>query len=259
VLNSKVIICADDFGQNEPISQGIYELVVIQRLNAVSCMVTGDVWDIYKSKILPFTNDIQIGLHLNLTHGNGLSQVSFPSLSKLIIQTYRLWPVSKTWLKSEITAQIIKFKQDIGCWPQFIDGHQHVHQLPIIREILLEVVDELEFQPWFRTTYHTLNSALKYKSSWKKWILFMLGGNYFYQLLQAKGYKTNKNFSGDYQFNAKINYRDQFLKSLQSIEGEGLIMCHPGLKSHDLSDPIRHVRVKEFNYMRSIQFLEDIK
>jgi hypothetical protein len=258
MLTSNLIICADDFGQNEAISQGIYELLNLNHLNAVSCMVNGKAWDTYATKLAGFKNNIDIGLHLNFTHGRSLTNRPFHSLFKLIIQCYGFYPISKTWIEKEIKAQILKFKDDMGFWPMFIDGHQHVHQLPVIREALINVVHELEFTPWFRSTYHSLNQALRKKGSWKKWVLFILGGEQFYQLVTANGFKTNINFSGDYRFDISQNYREQFLNSLQAIDGKGLIMCHPGLESNDFSDSIRDSRVQEFNYLKSTQYYNDM-
>ncbi len=40
----EMILCADDYGQNEPISQGILELALNKRINAISCLVNTPYW-----------------------------------------------------------------------------------------------------------------------------------------------------------------------------------------------------------------------
>lgn len=256
--NSKLIICADDFGQNAAISLAICQLVEAGRLNAVSCMVNGHAWRDHFSTLLRYKNQIQIGLHLNLTYGQALTHRPLHALVRLILQTYKLLPISRVWLKTEIRAQIQKFKDDTGYWPQFIDGHQHVHQLPLVREILIECVEELQIKPWFRTTYHLQNQALKQSGSWKKWLLLCLGGQTFFRLLKRHGLSGNTHFSGDYTFGRPQSYRDVFLSALRALPGEGVIMCHPGLNALDEQDAIRHSRILEFDYLTSDQFRKDM-
>ena len=255
---AKIIICADDFGQNASISAAICQLVQLQRLNAVSCMVNGEAWLQYWPQLLKNKSHIQIGLHLNLTHGQGLTHTKLNALGQFILQTYKLRPLSRVWLKTEIRAQIQKFKDDTGFWPQFIDGHQHVHQLPGVRDVLIECVREFQIKPWFRTTYHWHNQALKHSGSWKKWALLCLGGQSFYRLLQHQGWSVNHHFSGDYTFGREKSYRDIFLSAYRALPGEGVIMCHPGLNDEDEQDAIRHSRILEFQYFSSQQFADDL-
>ena len=43
-------------------------------------------------------------------------------------------------LRTEIAAQLDTFTQALGRAPAYIDGHQHVHQLPVVRTLLLEEI-----------------------------------------------------------------------------------------------------------------------
>jgi predicted glycoside hydrolase/deacetylase ChbG (UPF0249 family) len=147
----------------------------------------------------------------------------------------------------------------MGFWPQFIDGHQHVHQLPLIRDIMIECVQELGFRPWFRTTYHLENRGLRQNTSWKKWILWCLGGESFYRLLRRYDYSSNVHFAGDYHFGQQKPYREVFLSAYKALGGEGLIMCHPGLDDLDQNDPIRVSRMDEFAYFNSAEYLKDLQ
>jgi hypothetical protein len=38
-----------------------------------------------------------------------------------------------------------------------------------------------------------------------------------------------------------------------------LIMCHPGRESTNIKDPIRNARLREYNYLMSDDFLNDLK
>ncbi len=242
-----LIVCADDFGQNAAISLGILQLLAQKRLDAVSCMVTQPACQVYAKSLLVYQPELEIGLHLDLTHGK-------TSLLKVIAQAYRLWPCDRSQLRKNIREQILGFHQLFGRWPDFIDGHQHVHQLPLVADLLLEVVQELGITPWFRRTYVWGGFAPIHL---KKLALCSLGGHRFAQKIKQLGYTSNLNFSGDYNFSPTANYREIFIKALDQVKGDGLIMCHPGLASDDRDDPIRSSRSQELAYFASQQYLDD--
>src|SRR5207248_6098435 len=85
-----------------------------------------------------------IGLHLTLTAPFRpltsaflpLHQNAFPQLQRLSVLALlrRLQP---TLLAAEIDAQLTAFMDAFGTAPAFIDGHQHVHLLPQVREEVL--------------------------------------------------------------------------------------------------------------------------
>ena len=69
-----MIICADDFGISQSVSDGILELLSKKRLSAVSCMLNYDGNIINQiDSLLSFKSNCDIGLHLNLTSGKPLS------------------------------------------------------------------------------------------------------------------------------------------------------------------------------------------
>lgn len=248
-----IILCADDFGQNAPISEGIIHLSQQGRLNAVSCMVNGQAF-ISHIQDLKATK-VQLGLHLNLTHGKALiSGENHYPLSALLQAVYVSKSLKPNDFCAEINAQIKAFKQITGDYPKFIDGHQHVHQLPIIRDALIQVVDALGFKPWFRTTY----SAIKQVKSLKAFVLYCLGGKAFAKKNAQLNYNTCCGFSGEYPLKQGGSYRVRFQKFLSNTPDGGLIMCHPGLVSHDKQDKIANIRVEEYQYLSSLEFQQDL-
>lgn len=253
----KLILCADDFGQNPQISAGILELAGMKRLTAVSCMVNGSAWPKGIEELK--SCNVELGLHLNLTHGTPLTPFGgkrFPSLFKLMSQLYFL---DKKALYQEILTQIEKFKADVGFYPQFIDGHQHVHQFPVVREALFKALENLPEKPWLRSTYTADNQRLSHFFNWKRWALYFLGGRAFGRMLKQKDYPTNKDFSGDYTFSQKVNYPKRFRHFLRELQDQGLIMCHPGERAQDSADVIASIRPYEYQYFKSEAFLKDLQ
>jgi chitin disaccharide deacetylase len=260
----KLILCADDYGQNTQISEGILELAQMGRLSAVSCMVNGGDWP-YEIEALKKCS-VDIGLHLNFTHGQALTFACqkimgpcFPGLFPLLAYELGFKKIDKSILFQEIKAQILKFKQDCGFFPDFIDGHQHVHQFSFIAPVLLEVVQSLDFKPWFRTTYTASHLSYLSATRWKSFSLYLLGGASFAKLLSSKGFRTHISFAGDYRFRPHIDYSKIFHNFLRQLPQGGLIMCHPGHLSNDASDKIANIRPKEFEYLKSPQFSEALQ
>jgi predicted glycoside hydrolase/deacetylase ChbG (UPF0249 family) len=139
----KIVLCADDFSLNEYVSLGIIDLIKHKRLSAVSCLVNSSNWTSHAGWLIPFVNHIDIGLHFNLTEGKSISshtywhQGTFPPLKKLLIDGY-LRRIPRDAVYHELQAQIDTFRHMMKRDPDFIDGHQHIHQFPLVRDILLK-------------------------------------------------------------------------------------------------------------------------
>ncbi len=263
-MKKNIILCADDFGQNLAISAGILQLVLKKKINAVSCIVNTPLWREAGKSLEPFKKNIHVGLHFNLTMGAPVSELwtssyglEFPDLISLIKNSYfhRLDPVA---IDAEINAQIDEFASVMGMPPDFIDGHQHVHQLPGIRDrwLLNYRINRCKF--FFRNTYNGWRDFLAIKGAPKKQLIALLGGLAFKHELKKQSIPTNTSFAGIYNFGKTKNYGDYFRSFLTQSKDGGLIMCHPGLDSTDATDPLNLSRDREMDYFNSIQFLNDL-
>ncbi|WP_230711449.1 ChbG/HpnK family deacetylase, partial [Acinetobacter baumannii] len=98
---AKVCYCADDFAMNAEISDAIIQLIEQGALQATSCMTQSDLWETAAAKLKPFSDRVDIGLHLNLTHAFASGNLVFP-LPMLIV---RAWSAS---LNRELITQCIE-------------------------------------------------------------------------------------------------------------------------------------------------------
>jgi predicted glycoside hydrolase/deacetylase ChbG (UPF0249 family) len=252
-----IVLCADDYGQAPAISQGIIDLVEKRRLTAVSCLTTFPDWETQAAWLLPYGEQIDIGLHLSLTEGEPLSPLfkktygSFFSLPILMgLSCLRL--LKKTVIEAEIEAQLAHFEQKIGHLPQFIDGHQHVHQFPVVRDALIKVYQEklAHAQPYIRLV--AANKPRQWNS--KEWVLHAMGGRCMRALLVKHKIKHNQGFAGLYDFNAN-RFAEQFRLFLQKVSDGGLVMCHPGRADINSKDSLRMSRPLEHDYFLSDAFI----
>lgn len=257
-----IILCADDYGLNASISQGILDLLQQQRLTAVSCMSTAPSWQQYAPLLKPFENKVDLGLHLNFTEGKPLADLylkrygeTFFSLSQLLIRA-SLGQLDPEAIEQECELQLTHFVQTLGFLPNFIDGHQHIHQLPVIREALLRIYAKYfpDKKVYLRSVLHS-GTAVSISGKFKQLILRLCGAQAFEQSLQRLGLPYNTSFAGIYNFSPRSCYAEVFPQFLANIKNGGLIMCHPALNTsaHE-KDAIAAARTQEYAYFLSDQF-----
>lgn len=258
-MKKRIVLCADDYGQALAISQGILALIKQGRLTATSCLVNTPYWEEHAKWLLPFKDKVDIGLHFNLTEGKPLSSgyvseqgEAFYSINKLLMLSF-LRRVSQSAIEAECHAQIDQFEAATGFLPRYLDGHQHVHQFPVIRDALLNVYEQRlrPSQAYIRLANETPDFCLK------KMIIYASGATSMKKQLQKRAIPHNHSFAGIYSFHEAHEYPVYFSEFLQKIGDKGLIMCHPGLETVELNDPIGAARVKEYDYFAGQLFVQE--
>ncbi|NCT56571.1 MAG: ChbG/HpnK family deacetylase [Legionella sp.] len=263
-MSRELYLCADDYGQNEGISRGIEALAREKRINAISCMVTTPVWEARASCLETYAASCYVGLHVNLTEGAPLSQawinqygLKFKPLSWLIAMSFSN-RLDKQVIALELEQQWDAFMAQTGRLPEFIDGHQHVHQFPVIREYLM-AKQHVNTSLRFRNTSPGIKLRHILDGMPKKHIISCLGGARFNQMLSVKQAMFNSSFSGVYNFKHANHYRQHFRQFLKNSTSQGLIMCHPGHDVNDKTDPLRLSRHHEFDYLMSDAYRDDLR
>ena len=141
-----IIVCADDFGIAPGVSDAICGLIAAGRLSATSCMTALPHWTVgaasLQSVVAEFPADV--GLHLTLTDHPPLTRASglgehgrLPPLARLLPRAL-MRGLNREAVLDELRAQLDAFEDAWGAPPDYIDGHQHVHILPIVREAVID-------------------------------------------------------------------------------------------------------------------------
>ena len=149
-MTRTLALCADDFGIDAGVSSGIARLAHAQRLTAVSCITNSKHWADDAKLLNALPDTVDVGLHLNLTEGKPASArlgriwPRLPSLPRLIALAH-LGRLPRAALRSELHAQLSAFIAARNERPKFIDGHQHVHHLPGVRDIVLDMVEPVSY------------------------------------------------------------------------------------------------------------------
>lgn len=244
-----VTLCADDFGLSDAIDNGILLLAEMGRVNAVSMMVAGPSFKRNAARLRACT--VQTGLHLDLTETAGALRMP---LRELIARAY-LRRLDMHALGQEIEAQLDGFERAMHRAPHYVDGHQHVHQLPGVRELLVRGLQTrygLNL-PWIRSTRVGVTAGLPAREHIKARIIEALGARGLRTLCAHAGIKTNAAFQGVYTFaNGHAPYA-ALLQTWLNNAGDGdLIMCHPALpQAAGCGDVIARDRAVELDVLRS--------
>ena len=237
-----VIINVDDLGLSEPVNEAVIRLAQMQRIQAASYMSQGSI-SAHAVRELHNLN-IDIGLHLDLTGFNCVG-----SLKHILLNSYlHLWP--RTKIQNIINQQLNQFEDTIGQKPDFVDGHQHVHQFPVIRDILIRTLQ----QRYDNTVAMRITQPVQ--KNFKALLIYHLGGRALKKILQKEHIAHNYAFAGVYDFNADVKQlASKWRQWLGAIPSEGaVIMCHPAIPSTSWHDEIKIAREREWQWLSSDAF-----
>lgn len=260
----RIWLCADDYGISPGVNAAIRELIQRGRINATSVMVATPHFNGDEAAALDTLNSGEkraaLGLHVTLTEpfkpiSDGfvpLRHGRFLPLNDTLrtAAARRLQPES---LVIEIASQLRIFFDAFGRPPDFLDGHQHVHLFPQIRDAFLRVVAEAAPDAWVRQCGRA--RPLRRLHDRKALTLDILSVA-FRRKAKLLGIATNAAFAGTYAFNAKARFARIFPRFLSGLPDSGLVMCHPGFVDAELKalDSLTTLREHEFAFFSSEAF-----
>lgn len=251
----RIAVCVDDFGLNHSVNEGALSLVDAGRVSALSCLTRGAAWKTGAAllRTIPEART-DVGLHLNLSEVLGAPQWHLP-LPMLWLAAYtRALP--KDRVRAEIAKQFDAFEDEMECAPDFVDGHQHVHQLPVVRELLLEELARRHSasQPWLRNTLPSASLRRRRQVSAKHRLIAALGARPMAAAARAHGYPQNRSLAGVYGFTGSAADHALRLASwCEAMEDGDLLMVHVAA-AWAADDPIAAARVVEHEVLRGPAF-----
>jgi len=260
----RIWLCADDYGISPGVDAAIRELIKRGRLNAASVMVATPHFGHDEAAALSALNAgkkrAALGLHVTLTAPfepltgsfTPLRDGCFLPLNEMLRAAAgrRLRPQQ---LVAEIATQVSTFIDAFGRAPDFLDGHQHVHLLPQVRDAFLSVAAEVAPGAWVRQCGRARTGRRLRDRKALTLDILSVG---FRRKAKRKGIAVNPAFAGTYAFNAKADFARIFPRFLSGLPENGLVMCHPGFVDPELKalDSLTTLREHEFAYFNSDAF-----
>jgi len=265
----RIWLCADDYGIAPGVNEAIRDLVARGRLNATSVMVVAPSCSRAETQSLDALNAagprVAIGLHLTLTgplkpltrQYTPLADDAFLPLAttlRLAVQQR----LDMEALAAELRAQFEVFASLFGRAPDFVDGHQHVHLFPQVRQAVLETTAWMAPQAWVRQCGSNLPFARRVADP--KGLLIDWLSREFRARASRHGVDTNPAFAGTYTYRSDADFPHIFPRFLEGLPKGGLVMCHPGHVDAELErlDPLTTLREREYAYFKGDAFPADL-
>uniref|UniRef100_A0ABX1N709 ChbG/HpnK family deacetylase n=1 Tax=Aromatoleum buckelii TaxID=200254 RepID=A0ABX1N709_9RHOO len=265
-----IIVCADDFGIAPGVSDAIAELITAGRLTATSCMTGLPDWRRRAPTLqrVVLRNPADIGLHLTLTDHAPVSRASrlarqgrLPTLGHLLPRTLA-GVVCRDAVADELRAQLDAFEDSWGGPPAYVDGHQHVHVLPVVREVL---VNELRrrYAPntvWVRDCVEPSGRSLRRRVALPKALFISRLALGLRRLLRDYRMPANDGFAGLHDFSGRRPFGALMRRFLDASGPRPLLHVHPGRVDATLRecDSLTAPREVELAYLASAQFPRDL-
>lgn len=250
----RLILCADDFAFSHATSRTIVSLAQTGKLNATGCMSALADWPADAAMLRDVPDHVEIGLHLTLTLETpatpmpGLARDGrLPPIGDLARRA-RQGAVPLDMVRRAVAEQFDRFEQAMGRAPDFVDGHQHAHALPGIRDVVLAETAARAPRAWVRicTDRPTAIAARPFRG---KAAASALGSRGLRTAAEAQGLRGNDGFAGHYGFAG--DYAAIFPAFLRRPGPRHLVMCHPGDAGRD-NDAIAAARPIEAAALRAL-------
>ena len=250
----EVVLCADDYALNAPVSQGIVALAVLGRLSATSVMSLSPRWMEDAAALRDVRDRLDVGVHLDWTSSFAVAAGFGSGLGPVMVRAaLRRYDVKA--LETEIERQLDAFETQWQAPPDHIDGHQHIQQFPVLRDALTQVLlrryGGASVRPWLRVS-QVAQPGLKAQ------VISRMGAQALQQWAGQHAWPTVGPLLGVYGFDGSLkDYADHMQGWLAALPqaSMALIMCHPAV-SAQADDAIGAARKREFAYLASHDFVQ---
>jgi chitin disaccharide deacetylase len=247
-----VILTADDYAMDEGVDAAILALASRGAVTAAGAMVLSPTWPEAARRLI----DVQVdrGLHFDLTSPFAEPGARSPVLPRLMGSAFA-GQIDRSAVRHAVERQLDSFEAATRQMPAFVDGHQHVHQLPVVRDVLITslrsrygaAVDQIGMRSCLARRWRGLKAA----------IIAASGARGFSRLVNGGRHPANTDFAGVYGFSPNADLAGLWRGWLGNLAGERpLIMCH--VATHDVPggppDTIRGARLREWQWLASSAF-----
>ncbi|MCP4445416.1 MAG: ChbG/HpnK family deacetylase, partial [Myxococcales bacterium] len=146
---TRLCVTADDYGMHATMNAAIEELAAGGHISAVAVMVHADA--VHDTLDILVDTGVSVGLHLVLTQeqpllprieGTALASLGkLPSSPLALIKALVMSSRARRLLADELQAQVARYKA-LGLPLNFINTHQHVHEIPVVWNAVAALVKE---------------------------------------------------------------------------------------------------------------------
>ncbi len=265
-MSRPFILCADDYGLTPGVNAAILDLCACGRLSAVSALVAAPAWREGAAALRAAGVRVEIGLHLAftefppLTGASSLAPSGKPRGQRSLLAAALRRALTPGDIAREIERQVSVFADATGRLPDFVDGHQHVHQFPGIARAVVEALAALApaHRPWLRVCADSLGAIRRRGQGLAAALSAAAAGRALRRLARARGVPVNDGISGFYDVRRAASYAGIFPHFLNAMGPRHLVVCHPGHCAGEAERraPWMACREHEFAFLAGPEFAE---
>lgn len=255
------IIHADDFGETNEITDGIAIAMRAGRVTSTTIMANMPGTDHALTLAANWSAPASFGVHINLCEGRPLTAAaSLHDGNGAFFNKRALFMRSVTGrlsledLELEIGAQIARIR-DAGISISHLDGHKHLHQLPVVREAVVRCAGRFGIQR-ARVSISKFNDLNKLSPIARIGIgVRNRMSHRSASLFASHGIRSP---SGIVDIASIMRAPDRASRALAAL-GAKLpleVFCHPGTQAADVEKPGSCSRFDELNYLVSDGFAQ---
>jgi chitin disaccharide deacetylase len=262
-MNRRIWVVADDYGLAPGVNEGILALIEANRISGTSCMTVFPDWKNDAVRLKPHVGRAALGLHLTLTDQPALTGISslaptgrLPSFAKLAAHS-SLGTIDQRHVHAELDAQLSRFVEAFAEEPNFVDGHQHVHFLPVVRDWLRVTFASRSGKPRPKLRGSPSMPATADMVAAKVATISALALG-FDSAMRKSGFEIMGPLLGIYDWRNPAGFEAALERAVAGSPDGGLFMCHPGKIDAVLQerDPMLAARPVELQTLLSDHYLE---
>jgi len=247
-VRKTLILNADDVGMHPAVDSAVLRLAEAGVIRSASVMALGKP---DPDAMRGLRNlGVELGLHLDVSSAMAAQRYGTSQRIGTIIAMAYSRRLDARQVRAIVDDQLQQFHDKTGGPPLFIDGHEHVHQLPVIREALIDAVraHHPQQRPFIRSTL-----ASRWRGT-KAAIIGMLGARSLARQARKAGCLSNHDFCGVYDLRKPAALAPLWRGWLASMPPQGtLAMCHPAVAGGSVADSFR---LREYQFLSSAAFAD---
>lgn len=249
-----VIVHADDFGETTEITEGICRAIAAGAVTSTSVMVNMPGTEEALRRIPLLARQASFGIHLNLCEGRPLTRGAtlvdangeFLRKRPLAARAFS-GRLSLPELEAEVAAQIAMLS-DAGVRVSHLDGHKHLHQLPIVCTAVANVLSRFGIE---RVRITRLGSWVRARGA--AMLARELAARHAARVFARAGLRSPAR-----TIDLRGLLAGEPLMPPATLDAVGPapieICCHPGTAAADAGKPGSHSRGEELQYLLSPRF-----
>jgi predicted glycoside hydrolase/deacetylase ChbG (UPF0249 family) len=254
--DNRVIVHADDFGETLEITRGICTAIEAGAVTSTTIMASMPGTEDALTRVPRLADRASFGVHLNFCEGRPMTKGAtlvnvrgeFYHKRALFLRAVS-GALSAADVEAEVTAQLARVR-DAGVRISHVDGHKHLHQLPVVAAAVARVLPRFGIERVRLTRLRSLE-AVRFPATVVRELLALRAAKVFGRAGLRYPWRVF-----DLQRVMQLGGEPDVGSALCESRGPVELFCHPGTAQADIEKPGSCARNAELQFLLSARFRE---